>query len=311
LKPKEFEQQYKDHLSGFTDWEQYEHVEEWMLFPQNLGPHLSIDEVAVTNGELWTTLTNKAAHGKKGALVAMIQGTKASDLAQVFDKLPASARETVTEVTLDMAANMELAVKQSFPRAKLVTDRFHVQQLVSEAVQDIRIELRRAALKEENDHMKHARKARKPYIPVVYENGDTTRQLLARSRYLLFKPSSKWKTQQTERAGILFRKYPQLKLGYDLSMMFRACYEHSTSIPEAREKLQAWYRKVEEKTMDTFLTAAESIRLHEPTILNYFLNRSTNASAESFNAKLKNFRALVRGVRDKKFHLFRIAKLYG
>ncbi len=127
----------------------------------------------------------------------------------------------------------------------------------------------------------------------------------------MFKPQSKWKTQQTERAGILFREYPQLKRGYDLSMMFRACYEHSTSIPEAREKLQAWYRKVEEKTMDTFLSAAESIRLHEPTILNDFLNRSTNASAESFHAKLKNFRALVRGVRDTKFHLFRIAKLYG
>jgi len=282
-----------------------------MLFPQNLGPHLSIDEVAVTNGELWTTLTNKAAHGKKGALVAMIQGTKASDMAHVFEKLPASARATVTEVTLDMAANMERAVKESFPRAKLVTDRFHVQQLVSEAVQDIRIELRRAALKEENDHMKQARKERKPYTPVVYENGDTTKQLLARSRYLLFKPSSKWKTQQTERAAILFQQYPQLKRGYDLSMMFRACYEHSTSIPAAREKLQAWYRKVEEKMMDTFLTAAESIRLHEPTILNYFVSRSTNASAESFNAKLKNFRALVRGVREKKFHLFRIAKLYG
>ena len=311
MKPKEFEQQYKDHLSGFTDWEQHEHVEDWMLFPQNLGPHLSIDEVAVTNGELWTTLTNKAAHGKKGALVAMIQGTKASDMVHVFDKLPANARATVTEVTLDMAANMELAVKQAFPRAMLVTDRFHVQQLVSEAVQDIRIEFRRAALKEENEHMKQARKARKPYSPVVYENGDTTKQLLARSRYLLFKPSSKWKPQQSERAAILFRKYPQLKLGYDLSMMFRACYEHSTSIPEAREKLQAWYRKVEEKTMDTFLTAAESIRLHESTILNYFVNRSTNASAESFNAKLKNFRTLVRGVRDKKFHLFRIAKLYG
>jgi len=162
LKPKEFEQQDKDHLSGFTGWEPYEPVEEWMLFPQNLGPHLSIDEVAVTNGERWTTLTNKAAHGKKGALAAMIQGTNASDIAQVVDKLPASARAAVTEVTLDMAANMELAVKPSVPRAKLVTDRFPVQQLVSEAVQDIRIEWRRAALKEENDHMKQARKKRKP-----------------------------------------------------------------------------------------------------------------------------------------------------
>ncbi len=110
---------------------------------------------------------------------------------------------------------------------------------------------------------------------------------------------------------ILCRKYPQIKLGYDLSMMFRACDEHSTSIPDSQEKLQAWYRKVEEKAMDTFLAAAVSIRLHELTILNYFINRSTNASAEWFNAKLKNFGALVRGDRDKKFHLFRIAKLYG
>ena len=311
LKPKEFEQQDKDHLSGFTDWEQHAHAADWMLFPQKLGPHLSLDEVAVTNGELWTTLTNKAAHGKKGALVAMIQGTKASDMAHVFEKLPAGARHAVTAVTLDMAANMELAVKPSFPRAKLVTDRFHVQQLISEAVQDIRIELRRAALKEENDHLKQARQAGKPSTPIMYENGDTTKQLLARSRYLLFKPQSNWHDQQKARASILFQHYPQLKLGYALAMMVRGCYEYSTSIPAAREKLQAWYRKVEDKTMDTFLPAAESIRLHEPTILNDFVNRSTTASAESFKAKLKNFRALVRGVRDKKFHLFRIAKLYG
>jgi len=59
------------------------------------------------------------------------------------------------------------------------------------------------------------------------------------------------------------------------------------------------------------MIAADSIRLHEYNILNYFINRSTNASAESFNAKLKGFRAVVRAVRDKKFFLFRIAKLYG
>jgi hypothetical protein len=71
--------------------------------------------VAVTNDELWTTLASKPAHGKEGALVAMIQGTKASDIAQVFDKLPDGGRHTVTEVTVDMAANMEVAVKQDFP----------------------------------------------------------------------------------------------------------------------------------------------------------------------------------------------------
>ena len=173
-----------------------------MLFPKNLGPHLSLDEVAVTNGELWTTLTNKVAPGKKGALVAMIQGAKASAIAQVFDKLSDEARHAVTEVTLAMAANMDLAVKQSFPRAKLVTDRFHVLQLVSEAVQDIRIELRRVALKEENDRLKPARQAGKPYTPTMYENGERPKQLLAGRRYLLFKPRA---NGMTSRKRALFR----------------------------------------------------------------------------------------------------------
>jgi len=298
-------------LSDFKDWNQKSHAERWILFPKNIGKHLSIDEVAVSNGELYTVITNKAAHGKRGALIAMIEGTKVTNIASILAKIPLVKRNTITEVTLDMAANMEAIVKSAFPKAKLVTDRFHVQQLVSAAVQEIRIELRREAIKEENEKIKQSRKKKKRYRPAVHINGDTKKQLLARSRYLLFKSRSKWHKQQKERAAILFNEYPELEAAYKLSMMFRSVYEHSHSIPEARGKLRNWYQKVEEKQMDSFTTAAESISLHETNILNYFINRSTNASAESFNAKLKNFRVLVRGVRDKEFYLFRIAKLYG
>ena len=94
-------------------------------------------------------------------------------------------------------------------------------------------------------------------------------------------------------------------------MMFRAWYENKTSKEDAREKLKQWYRKVAEENIESFIVAAESVKAHEETILNYFNNRSTNASAESLNAKLKGFRALVRGVRDVKFFLFRVGKLYG
>ncbi|WP_165589534.1 transposase, partial [Myroides marinus] len=50
--------------------------------------------------------------------------------------------------------------------------------------------------------------------------------------------------------------------------------------------------------------------VHYNEIINYFNNRSTNASAESFNAKIKYFRMMYRGVRDKKFFLFRLTKLF-
>lgn len=282
-----------------------------MIFPDNIGRHLSIDEVAVSNGELYTIITNKSAHGKRGALVAMVKGTKSVDVKRILAKIPLDRRNIVKEVTLDMAESMEAIIRDSFKRAVRVTDRFHVQQLVSNALQEIRISLRKEALREENEAIKKARKDNKPYHPPIFENGDTKKQLLARSRYLLFKPKSKWYQQQQERSEILFRKYPELKSAYNLTMMFRSCYEHSKTKLEAKQRLDKWYQKIEEKDIDSLIVAAESIRLHETNILNYFVNRSTNASAESFNAKLKGFRAVVRGVRDKEFFLFRIAKLYG
>ncbi|WP_206538040.1 transposase [Sphingobacterium deserti] len=45
-------------------------------------------------------------------------------------------------------------------------------------------------------------------------------------------------------------------------------------------------------------------------MLHYFDNRSTNASAESFNAKLKAFRSVFWGGRDTQFFLYRVMKLY-
>jgi transposase len=298
-------------LSDFLTWDQRPHADKWILFKENVGANLSIDETALTNGELYTIITNKAGHGGKGSLVAIIAGTKAADVIRVLLKIRKKKRDLVKEVTLDMSHAMDSIINSSFPKATIVTDRFHVAQLVSDAVQEIRITARRVALKEENQSILLAKKEKRPYKPILYENGDSKKQLLARSHYVLFKSPSNWSERQKIRANILFREFPSIKHSYYLAMQFRAWYENKTTKEEARDKLQDWYERVESENIESFQVAAQSIRLHEDTILNYFNNRSTNASAESFNAKLKGFRALVRGVRDVKFFLFRVSKLYG
>jgi transposase len=241
----------------------------------------------------------------------MFEGTDASKIAPRLATIERGLRSLVTEVTLDMSPAMEAIVRDSFPKAQLVTDRFHVQQLISSALQEIRVSFRRDALAEENAQIKQARKEKHRYRPKLFANGDTKKQLLARSRYLLFKPESRWHESQKTRAQILFAEYPKLQHAYNLAMLFRSCYEQSHTKEEAKEKLDSWYEKITAGDIDEFLVPAESVRLHEETILNYFTNRSTNAAAESFNAKLKNFRTVVRGITDRKFFLFRVAKLYG
>lgn len=56
-----FEKQYKETLSGFRSWEQLNHADKWILFPENMGPHLAIDESSLSNGELYTFVTNRVS----------------------------------------------------------------------------------------------------------------------------------------------------------------------------------------------------------------------------------------------------------
>jgi len=308
---KVLEHQYVFHLSDFQDWQQRSHAREWILFPENLGSHLSIDETSLSQGELYTVLTNKSAKGKKGALVAMIKGTDSDRVIEVLRKLPDGKRNKVREVTLDMAASMERIVRRSFPKAMLVTDRFHVQQLVHEAVQEMRIAHRWDAIEQENKEIELGKECGKTFIPNKLDNGDTEKQLLARSRHLLFKAEENWTPSQAHRAEILFNRYPDLQKAYKLSRSLARIYQTSKIKGIAFTKLAHWYNEVEQAGFKSFNTVSRTIQNHYETILNFFENRSTNASAESFNAKIKAFRAQFRGVTNVEFFLFRLSNIYG
>lgn len=306
----QFGQQYKDYLSDYNSWAQRPHADDWMTFPKNIGPRLSIDETSLSNGELYTVVTNKAAKGKKGVLVAMVKGTKADDVIEILKLISSGLRRKVREITLDMAGSMNQIVKQCFPRATKVIDRFHVQKLAYDALQEMRIAHRWEAINEETNAIDNAKWEKKTYIPFRFPNGDTKKQLLARSRYLLFKSPEKWSQSQKQRAKILFAQYPDIKKAFSLTHSLRLIFSKTRDKAVAYTKLARWYNDVTESGFNSFNTISATIYSHYKEILNFFDNRSTNASAESFNAKLKAFRTSLRGVIDIKFFLFRVAKIY-
>ena len=271
---------------------------------------MSIDETALSHDELYTIVTNKKGKGKAGSIVAIVKGTKAENVIEILTKIPLKERAKVEEVTLDMAPNMELIVKKSFPNTVLVTDRFHVQKLAVEALQEIRIKHRWEAIDQENESIEKAKKNHKKFNPECLQNGETRKQLLARSRYLLYKRESKWTQNQIERAEILFELYPDIKIAYQLTMELSNIFQNTTNKVYAYAKLAKWHEKVRQTGYKAFNTISRTIINHYQTILNYFDNRSTNASAESFNAKIKAFRSKFRGVRCVEFFLFRLTNLY-
>lgn len=301
---------YKHEVSGFKQWDQLSHAEDYLIFPENMTDKLSIDEVSLSKGELYTFVTNKNSNAKnKKSVVAVINGTEAKTIQEVLKKLPLEKRHMVKEVSMDMARNMQLAVENSFEKCTCVIDRFHVVRLVMDGMQHLRVKLRWKAIEDENTAIKEAKEQGLKYKPKILSNGDTLKELLVRSKYLLYKMDQDWTLSQTKRASILFEIYPELHSIYKLTIEFRRIYQNKSK-EKALQQFEEWKQKVVALKIAEFNTVINSIEYHLENILNFFDNRSTNANAESFNSKIKGFRANLRGVTDVKFFLFRLQKLF-
>ncbi len=291
----------------FKEKKEKEIEEEAFVFSENFGEDMAIDETGLIDGELYTIVINKKAKGKKGALAAIIKGTKSSIITRtITDKVPFEKLVKIKEITLDLANSMDWTARQIAPNGLHTYERFHVQQIVTEAVQAVRVKLRWKAIEEENEAVLIAKELKVDFRPKTFSNGDTKKQLLARSRYFLYKPSSRWTKTQKQRAEILFREYPELSEAYHLSMYFRNCYEYKN----IKYRFQDWIEKVESTSLKEMKVTAQTIKRHLGGILNYFENGATNAAIESFHAKLKLFRQRIRGVVDKNFFFFRIIQYF-
>jgi transposase len=310
INSQKLQRHYKHKVSGFKEWDQLPHAEDYLIFPENITDRLSIDEVSLSKGELYTFVTNKNVNCKnKKSIVAIINGTEARVIQEVLEKISILKRAMVKEVSMDMARNMGLAVEKCFPNSKKVIDRFHVVKLVMDAMQHLRVKFRWEAIEQENNAIKESKQRGEKYHSPIFSNGDTLKELLARSKYLLYKLEEEWTVNQAKRAEILFERYPLLKQAYKLCLSFRSIYK-SLSKEKARSQLESWKEAVKDAAIVEFNTAANSIEYHLEDILNFFNNRSTNANAESFNSKIKGFRANLRGVTDVRFFLFRLQKLF-
>ena len=108
-----------------------------------------------------------------------------------MQRIDEEIRYAVKEVTLDLSDSMRKIVRTAFPEASRVIDRFHIQRLACDAVQELRIKHRWDAIQQANEEMEEAKRKNEDYVPYRYSNGDTRRELLIlfSFSYLRFLPA--------------------------------------------------------------------------------------------------------------------------
>ena len=290
--------------------------------PGNFGKNMAIDDKNI-GGEGYTIISNKDT----GKIAVMMMTTKAKIIVEILSQIPTNILFSVETITKDLAEGYDWVSRQMFIKASRIADKFHVIKLALQSLQDIRVRYRQEALREERERVENYKcreaesreqakqrgekhKKRSLSHAKKYENGETKKEVLARSRYLLFQYESQWRESQAERAKILFREFPEIEKAYKIICSFRAFYniKPDKNIAKARIKLKKWYKKVGALETSEIQNFASTVKRHEPQILAYFHDAHTNAFAESLNSKIQRFVRTNFGIRNRDFFHFRLMK---
>lgn len=307
-----------------------------MVHPKNFDANMALDETALSKGELYTFITCKSARCKQGTVGVMAEGTNAKEISDhILSHSTEAERDKVKEITMDFSESMHTIAQTCFPKAMITIDLFHLIRLCVSDMQDLRVRLKREARAEDAKARKEwqkrlaknadrrktdkkdnrgrpAERKNAAYIPHRFSNGDTKIELLTRSLHLLNYTYDEWSKRQKERASLLFMKFPVMKTAYKLVMRIRMIFKNRKHTREtAMVALREWCDDAIASGIDEFVATVQTIQSREDEVLNYFVNHQTNAYAESFNSKIKNFRAQLHGVSDKKFFFYRLSCLFG
>ena len=292
--------------------------------PEHFDSHMAIDEKHI-NGEFYTVITN-ASTGKVALLCSTI---KASELKICLAKFEIKILDKVEYVTLDLSPTFEKVVNENFPKAIQIADKFHVVKNGIEYLQAIRIRLKQQELKKQREEQtaheikyKESKNTRligpkmiipKTYYPMRLSNGETTPELLSRSRYLMVIDPNKWNEYQIRRAILLFENFPELQQALDEINYFRNWYKPKPTEYEPFENermLGNWIDLVENNETNEMKNFRNLVINHEQRILNYHRHgNKTNAIAESVNAKIKEAIRKNNGSRDLDFFHFRLGMI--
>jgi transposase len=221
--------------------------------------HIGIDELSYRRHHEYITVV---VDHERSVVVWAARGKNADTLRAFFDELGANRCAKIESVTIDMSQAYISAVAEKVPGAQLVFDRFHVQRLLQNALDETRRdEVRAAASKYEKRALKGTRWPLLSCPWNLSESGiETLREL-----------------EETNKS--IFR-------GYLLKESFAAILDRR-QIYVAGNFLAQWLVDAKASGLRHFARAARTIEKHRDGILEYVRTRFNNGRVEGINGKIR------------------------
>jgi len=221
---------------------------------------IGIDEFSFRKRHRYLTIV---VDHERRCIVWAAEGHKAETLDAFFELLGPEGCAAIELVSIDLAASYRKAVTENLPNAEIVFDRFHVQRLASDALDEVR----RALVRELADS---------PDEAAAVKN----------TRWALLRRASSLNPEERERLSAVQKTNRPLYRAYLLNATLARALDYLQP-KRAREALQDWMAWASRSRLLPFVRVARTIRTHLPGILAYVRWRLTNGVVEGLNRKAR------------------------
>jgi transposase len=234
-------------------------------------PRLGIDEKAFAKGQSYVTVLYDLDNS---TVEAVTSGNDTESAVACFSELSEKQINSVEAIAMDMSSAYVKAAKQVIPLAeeKIVHDRFHVMQLATKAVDQVR-RSENKQLVSEGDHR------------------------LAKTRYLWLTSQDNLNEAQRSRFDSVFQSELRTGKAWAYKEMLRDLWHHPDST-SATTYFNDWYRSVIHTSLAPMKKVARTIKERLPHVVSYCTHGITNAVAEGMNSKIMSIKRRVGGFRN-------------
>ena len=301
----------KDKPENWWEWFFQGISKRWRSNDNHMGRKLCIDDKNLQWE--WVIILSNPEENKPVAIIAWTQAKQAIDYVKTY--ISKEKRDKVTEVSLDMWRNMEQIVRECFPNAILVTDRFHVMKNVLEDLLAIRTRCKTAIKKKILDKEKAAKERWEKYKPTRYMTWETEMEVVTRLIRQIRKRRSNWNRSQQRRRILAWQieELSEVIKAYNHIERLWWIYDSFVSKQVAENSLKKWMREWDDLWWE-ILEMSNTTRMFRrrlDSITNYFVHRHTNGYAEWLNSRIQRLISMTRWFANRDYLYYRIIKMFG
>lgn len=235
---------------------------------------IGVDELSYRRHHEYITVV---VDHNRGAVVWAGEGKSAETLNEFFKELGPVRSKRLEAVTIDMSGAYIKAVSEASPQARIIFDRFHVQRLAHDALDQVR----RAEVRE--------------------VKGTPDASTLKGMRWPLQKSPWNLTPRDHDTLDSLERRNRRLYRAYLLKESLCELLDHADKT-DGHKRLDDWMRWARRSRLEPFKRLASTIETHRDGIIGYIETRLNNGRVEGLNGK-------IRAITKRSFGFHRAASL--